>query len=85
MYKFLIYISYSYSIPIGKPLQEEIERRGYKVYWFSELEDTKHYLSKNEKLLNTVEEVLAYNPDIILTKEQELQILELLAKDKFGL
>lgn len=67
MYKFLIYISYSYSIPIGKPLQEEIERRGYKVYWFSELEDTKHYLSKNEKLLNTVEEVLAYNPDIILT------------------
>ena len=41
MYKFLIYISYSYSIPIGKPLQEEIERRGYEVFWFSEIESTK--------------------------------------------
>lgn len=67
MYKFLIYISYSYSIPIGKPLQEEIERRGYKVYWFSDLENTKHYFSENEKILNTVEEVLTYNPDIVLT------------------
>lgn len=67
MYKFLIYISYSYSIPIGKPLQEEIERRGYKVYWFSDLENTKHYFSENEKILNTVEEVLTYDPDIVLT------------------
>lgn len=67
MYKFLIYISYSYSIPIGKPLQEEIERRGYKIFWFSDLEDTKQYFSKNEKTLNTVEEVIQYNPDIVLT------------------
>lgn len=67
MYKFLIYISYSYSIPIGKPLQEEIERRGYEVYWFSDLEETKHYFSKSEKILNTVNEVINYNPDIVLT------------------
>lgn len=67
MYKFLIYITYSYSIPIGKPLQEEIEKRGYQVCWFSELEETKPYFTKNEKLLQTVDEVLAYHPDIVLT------------------
>ncbi len=67
MYKFLIYISYSYSIPIGKPLQEEIERRGYEVFWFSEIESTKQYFTKNEKVLNTVKDVLQFNPDIVLT------------------
>lgn len=67
MYKFLIYISYPYSIPIGKPLQEEIERRGYNIYWFSDLENTKQYFSENEKILHTVKEVMEYNPDIVLT------------------
>lgn len=67
MYKFLIYISYSYSIPIGKPLQEEIERRGYQVFWFSDIDDTKKYLPANEKILNTVEEVINYKPDVVLT------------------
>ena len=51
MYKFLIYISHPYSIPIGKPLQAEIERRGYEVFWFSELEYTKKYFPENEKIL----------------------------------
>ena len=67
MYKFLIYISYSYSIPIGKPLQEEIERRGYEVFWFSEIESTKQYFTKNEKVLSTVKDILQFNPDIVLT------------------
>lgn len=67
MYKFLIYISHPYSIPIGKPLQAEIERRGYEVFWFSELEYTKKYFPENEKILNTVQEVLDYKPHIVLT------------------
>lgn len=67
MYKFLIYISHPYSIPIGKPLQAEIERRGYEVFWFSELEYTKKYFVGNEKILNTVQEVLDYKPHIVLT------------------
>ena len=46
MYKFLIYISHPYSIPIGKPLEKEIQKRGYQVYWFSEHEYTKSYFEK---------------------------------------
>ncbi|CAM4120574.1 CDP-glycerol glycerophosphotransferase family protein [Flavobacterium antarcticum] len=67
MYKFLLYIVHPYSIPIGKPLQQEIERQGHQVYWFSELEYTKKYFTDNEPILNTVEEVLAYEPHIVLT------------------
>ncbi|NBL65269.1 CDP-glycerol glycerophosphotransferase [Flavobacterium sp. NST-5] len=67
MYKFLIYISHPYSIPIGKPLQMEIEKRGYQVFWFSELEYTKDYFVGDEKILNSVEEVLNYQPHIVLT------------------
>lgn len=67
MYKFLIYISYPYSIPIGTPIQKEIELQGHSVYWFSDLEETKNYFQKNEKVLNSVQEVINFNPDIILT------------------
>lgn len=67
MYNFLIYIAHPYSIPIGKPLQEEIEKQGHQVFWFSELEYTKSHLSGDEKILNTIQEVLDYNPHIVLT------------------
>jgi len=66
MKKFLIYISQTYSIPIGKPLQKEIEKRGFSVRWFCDEEQTKIHLSNNEILLNSVEEVLKYQPDVIL-------------------
>lgn len=66
MKRFLIHISHGYSVPIGKPLQKEIKSRGFEVKWFSELESAKSYLTKEETLLNTVEEVLEYNPDIVL-------------------
>ena len=67
MYKFLIYISHPYSIPIGMPLQKEIESRGYQVFWFSDLEYTKKYFESTNLLLNTVKEVIDYQPHIILT------------------
>lgn len=67
MYKFLLYIAHPYSIPIGKPLQKEIEEQGHQVFWFSELEYTKSHLPKDEKILNTIEEVLDYGPHIVLT------------------
>jgi CDP-glycerol glycerophosphotransferase (TagB/SpsB family) len=67
MYKFLIYISYSYAIPIGKPLEQEILKRGYKVRWFSDLEETKNQLlDKKSKVLLNIQEVITYQPDIIL-------------------
>ena len=66
MKKFLIYISQPYSIPIGRPLQMEIEKRGFQVRWFCDEEATKTHLSKRETLLNSVQEVLDYHPDVVL-------------------
>ena len=67
MYNFLLYIAHPYSIPIGRPLQQEIERQGHSVAWFSELEYTKSHLKKEDTILHTIEEVLDYNPHIVLT------------------
>lgn len=67
MYKFLIYISHPYSIPIGKPLENEIQKRGYQVYWFSEHEYTKSYFENGTPVLHSVKEVLNYEPHIVLT------------------
>lgn len=66
MRSFLIYISQPYSIPIGRPLQEEIEKRGLSVKWFCDEEKTKKYFTVNETLLGSVDEVLAFNPDVVL-------------------
>jgi len=66
MKKFLIYLSQPYSIPIGQPLQKEIERRGFEVKWFCDEEETQKYLSQNEPLLTSVEDVLDYHPDVVL-------------------
>jgi hypothetical protein len=64
--KFLIYISQPYSIPIGRPLQKEIQSRGYEVKWFCDEAPTQAYLTKDEILLKTVQEVKVYHPDVVL-------------------
>ena len=66
MKKFLLYISERYSIPIGKPLQAEIERRGWQVRWFCDTPETKTFLSSKEITLENVEDVMAFNPDVVL-------------------
>ena len=66
-YKFLIYISYSYSLPIGNPLEKEIFKRGFTVNWFSNLEEGKRALSNKQNVLPTIEDVVEYEPDIVLT------------------
>ncbi len=48
------------------PLQLEIESRGYEAKWFCDEEDTKNCFTKDQKLLNSVEEVLDFNPDVVL-------------------
>ena len=63
---FLIYISQAYSIPIGIPLQEEIEKRGFQVKWFCDEEETKKYFTSKESVLESVDEVLVFNPDVVL-------------------
>lgn len=64
--KFLLYISESYSIPIGRPLQKEIVRRGDSVKWFCDKASTKQALDADMTLLDSVEEVKAYHPDVVL-------------------
>jgi len=66
-YKFLIYYSYNYAIPVGMPLQEEILKRGYEVKWFTYIPASKKNFPSNAEMLNSIEEVINYNPDIILS------------------
>ncbi|PRX45748.1 CDP-glycerol glycerophosphotransferase family protein [Salegentibacter salegens] len=66
-YRFLIYISYPYALPIGAPLQEEIMKRGYEVKWFCDVKETKEYFPKNGELLPEVNDAVLYNPDVVLT------------------
>ena len=65
-YKFLIYISYSYAIPIGNPLEKEINKRGDEVFWFSDRKEGKMALVDKENRLETIQEVINYKPHIIL-------------------
>ncbi len=65
-YRFLIHISYAYGIPIGKPLEAEILRRGYEVRWFAEEKETQKYFPDSQHVLNTAQAVIEYNPHIVL-------------------
>ncbi len=66
-YKFLIYISYSYALPIGMPLETEISKRGYTVKWFADIEDGKKAIQSKNNVLQTIQDVINYKPDIVLT------------------
>ena len=65
--KFLIYISEAYSIPIGRPLQKEIKKRGYEVKWFCDEDETQNAFSASEDVLLSVKEVMKYKPEVVLT------------------
>lgn len=72
MPKFLLYISYKYGFPIVRPLQKEILKRGFDVAWFVEIEENKKLLIENEVLLDTVNQVKKYQPDIVLVAANEV-------------
>ena len=72
MKRFLIYISQAYGIPIGLPLQEEIEKRGFEVKWFCDEDGTKEKFLDTERLLKSIESVLAYEPDVVLVATNEV-------------
>ncbi|MBT8265846.1 MAG: CDP-glycerol glycerophosphotransferase [Bacteroidia bacterium] len=65
-YKFLIYISYSYAIPIGDPLEKEILRQGYDVKWFADLPEGNAAISNKKNALKSINAVLDYKPHIVL-------------------
>ncbi len=59
--RYLFFVSVSYSYPILRPLQQEIWRRGDEVAWFIE-QPCPILLKKGETQLQTIQEVLDYNP-----------------------
>ena len=71
-YKFLIYISYSYAVPIGNPLEQEIISRGDTVKWFSDLDNGKKALKNKTNLLGSIQDVINYKPDIVLAATDDV-------------
>lgn len=71
-YKFLIYISYSYAVPIGNPLEKEIKNRGYEIQWFSDLEEGSNGLTNKENVLSSIKEVIHYKPNIVLAATDDV-------------
>lgn len=65
--KFLIYISYSYALPIGEPLEQEIIKQGHIINWFSDEDETMLHLRKKTNTLNNIKDVILYKPDIVLS------------------
>ncbi len=59
--RYLLFASVSYSYPILRPLQSEIRRRGQEVAWYIE-PSCPVSLSEDEKRLETIQEVMDYNP-----------------------
>jgi hypothetical protein len=66
-YKFLIYFSYSYSIPIGRALEKEIQKHNYTVKWFCDQQEGVKKLDSQHDLLENIGQVIDYQPDIVLT------------------
>lgn len=71
-YRFLIYISHTYALPIGAPLQKEILRQGHDVKWFSELDPPKTFFPEHGVLLNDVDSMIEYEPHIVLSITNEV-------------
>jgi CDP-glycerol glycerophosphotransferase (TagB/SpsB family) len=67
MYRFLLHVTYAYGLPICKPLEQEIKRRGYEVKWFSEMEQSSCLLRDTGDLLLTPQDVIDYEPHIVLS------------------
>lgn len=65
-YKFLLYFSYSYALPIGEPLERVILSRGHEVVWFGDTEEGRKALKDKANTLNSIQEVIAYKPDVVL-------------------
>jgi len=60
---YLFYIAHNYVFEILRPLQQEIRRRGHDVAWFVEGDEINpDYFHSGEKTLDTIKQVVNYNP-----------------------
>lgn len=62
---FLFFCSYSYAIPILRPLEEEIKRRGDEVAWFMESSCDVSLLTDSDRQLHSTKEVKTWNPEAV--------------------
>jgi glycosyltransferase involved in cell wall biosynthesis len=70
--KFILYLSYSYGIPILKPLEKVLKERGFEVAWFLEFENVQKYLNPHDLVLKNTKEVLSFEPSIIFVTSNEV-------------
>ncbi|UGA54963.1 UDP-N-acetylglucosamine 2-epimerase [Vibrio sp. VB16] len=64
--RYLMYIAQNYSYSICRPLQSEILAQGGEVRWFLEgAEVNPKYLLESETLLESIDDVRQWNPDVV--------------------
>lgn len=71
-FKFLLYISHSYSVPICLPLEKEIQKRQHKVHWFSDRTEGKGAIATFNNTFDDIRPVIDYEPDIVLVATNEV-------------
>ena len=65
MKKYLFYVSHLYAFAIVRPLQQEIRLRGGNAVWFLAQEKYCSCLRDDERRLTTVDEVMAFQADVV--------------------
>ena len=60
--KYLFLVSERYAFPVMRPIQQEIIKRGDRVAWFFDKEDCAQYLRDDEERLESLNDVLVYDP-----------------------
>lgn len=64
--KYLLYAAQNYSFAILRPLQEAIRQSGGQAQWFLMGNEINHqYLTDDEIKLNSIEEVIEFQPDAV--------------------
>ena len=75
MNKYLFYISQNYSFAILRPIQKVIIDRGDEVRWFCEGSSVDpDYLAAGEKNLQTIDQIKAYQPDVVIAPANNIPI-----------
>lgn len=66
-YRFLFYVTLSYSFPILRPIEAELKSRGHTVVWFVRRgSEAELYINENDTTINTIEAAKKFNADALL-------------------
>ncbi len=66
-YKFLFYVTLSYSYPILRPIEAELIKRGYTVAWFVRKgTEAEKFIQQNDNVFQSIADVKAFNADALL-------------------